>query len=98
MSNQRLEMFEGNPHYVHSKTCSNYCDYTCNGERGFTLADRLAARRYWFVGDTWKDAHGQIHEVVQVSDKGLAKLRMIHPIRTRPHTQKPIPVDWVKCK
>ena len=36
-----METFEGKPHYVHSATCPNYCDYACNGERGFELAEQI---------------------------------------------------------
>lgn len=41
----QLEMWEGRPHYLHSDDCPNYCDYACNGQKGFDLADRIAAER-----------------------------------------------------
>lgn len=28
-------------HYVHSDTCPSYCDYACNGELGFELAEKM---------------------------------------------------------
>ena len=37
-----MELFEGQPHYVHSNTCPNYCDYACNGNDGFDLAEQIA--------------------------------------------------------
>jgi hypothetical protein len=36
-----IETLEGQPLYVHSKTCPSYCDYACNGERGFDLAEQV---------------------------------------------------------
>lgn len=44
----QLEMWEGRPHYLHMANCSNYCDYACNGQRGFDVADRIAAERDLF--------------------------------------------------
>ncbi len=41
----QLEMWEGRPHYLHTADCPNYCDYACNGQRGFDVADRIAAER-----------------------------------------------------
>lgn len=41
----QLEMWEGRPHYLHMANCPNYCDYACNGQRGFDVADRIAAER-----------------------------------------------------
>lgn len=41
----QLEMWEGRPHYLHMANCPNYCDYACNGQRGFDVADRIAAQR-----------------------------------------------------
>ena len=38
---ERLELFEDKPHYLHSATCPNYCDYACNGQRGFDLAHQI---------------------------------------------------------
>lgn len=35
------ETFKGNPHCIHSPSCSNYCDYACNGESGFDLAEQV---------------------------------------------------------
>jgi hypothetical protein len=36
-----MELFEDKPHYVHSATCPNYCDYACNGQFGFDLAEQI---------------------------------------------------------
>jgi len=36
-----MELFENKPHYVHSPTCPNYCDYACNGDYGFDLAEQI---------------------------------------------------------
>lgn len=36
-----MELFEGKPHYVHSKSCPNYCDYACAGQAGFDLAEQI---------------------------------------------------------
>lgn len=32
---------EGNPNYMHSSTCRNYCEYSCNGNYGFNVADQI---------------------------------------------------------
>jgi len=32
---------EENPNYMHSSTCNNYCEYTCNGQYGFEIADQI---------------------------------------------------------
>ena len=40
-----LELFEGRPHFLHSHDCPGYCDYACNGERGFSLAAKIAKAR-----------------------------------------------------
>ena len=37
-----IETFEGRLHYVHSKTCPSFCDYACNGQAGFDLAEQVA--------------------------------------------------------
>jgi hypothetical protein len=36
-----MERLDWVPHYVHSSTCPNYCDYACNGEAGFDLAEKV---------------------------------------------------------
>ena len=36
-----MEMFLGQPHYVHSKNCPSYCDYACNHEEGFDMAEQI---------------------------------------------------------
>lgn len=41
----QLETFEGKPHFLHSDTCGGWCDYACNGQKGFDLAERIAAQR-----------------------------------------------------
>jgi hypothetical protein len=46
------------------------------------------------VGQRWVDRHGQIHKVIKVDDDGLAWIEMIEPIKTRPMSQLPIPIDW----
>ena len=38
---ESMELFEDKPHYVHSKTCPSYCDYACNGEAGFDMAEQI---------------------------------------------------------
>lgn len=35
-----MELFEEQPHFVHSKDCTVYCDYKCNSE-GFKLAEQI---------------------------------------------------------
>ena len=36
-----METFEGEPHYIHAPDCPSYCDYACNGEKGWDLASRV---------------------------------------------------------
>lgn len=36
-----IEQFEGKLHYVHTKDCPSYCDYACNGQAGFDLAEQI---------------------------------------------------------
>lgn len=36
-----METLDGVPHYVHSKDCPGYCDYACNGESGFEMAEQI---------------------------------------------------------
>jgi hypothetical protein len=43
-----VETWEGKPHYVHSKDCPSYCDYACNRDKGFDLAEQI--KKY-----LWKD-------------------------------------------
>ena len=30
---------DGKAHYLHDWDCSNYCDYACNGDEGFKMAE-----------------------------------------------------------
>lgn len=36
-----MELFEEKPHYVHAPDCPSYCDYACNGQFGFDLAEQI---------------------------------------------------------
>ena len=38
---ETMELFEGSPHYIHSKTCPGYCDYACNGDIGFEIVEQI---------------------------------------------------------
>lgn len=40
-----MELWEDEPHYVHSPSCPNYCDYACNGQFGFDLAEQIKAHQ-----------------------------------------------------
>jgi hypothetical protein len=40
MDNPLLELRDGKPHFVHSATCGNGCDYACN-PRGFEQAEEI---------------------------------------------------------
>lgn len=38
---ESCETFNGKLHYFHSKDCPSYCDYACNGNNGFDLAEQV---------------------------------------------------------
>jgi hypothetical protein len=40
IDNPLLELFLGKPHYLHSETCGNYCEYSCNPS-GFEQAEEI---------------------------------------------------------
>ncbi len=31
----------GDPNYMHSSRCQSYCEYCCNGDYGFEIADQI---------------------------------------------------------
>lgn len=37
-----LEIFKEIPHYMHSRSCGEACEYGCNGNFGFDLAEQIA--------------------------------------------------------
>lgn len=41
---------DGTPLYVHAKNCSSFCDYACNGPRGFRMIEQLGARHHGSEG------------------------------------------------
>lgn len=58
------------------------------------LENTKMSKSRWEVGDLWMTNYGQIMEVTEVRGDGIALIKMIFPIKTRAHTQKPIPEDW----
>jgi len=42
---EQLEMFEGEPHFLHSDTCPSYCDYACGDGRGVERAEAIKTIR-----------------------------------------------------
>lgn len=42
---ENLEWFEGEPNYMHSVNCPSYCDYACNGQHGFNIAEDIRELR-----------------------------------------------------
>jgi hypothetical protein len=36
-----VERLDGKFHYVHSFDCAGYCDYACNGQSGFDMAEQI---------------------------------------------------------
>ena len=38
---ESAELSEGEYNYIHAADCPNYCDYCCNGEYGFKLAEQI---------------------------------------------------------
>lgn len=56
----------------------------------------FAPAQCWAAGQIWKTEHGHLMRVEKVRADGVALIAMIAPYKTRAHTQKPIPVGWVK--
>ena len=50
----------------------------------------------WVAGQVWETEDGHLMRVERVRADGIALITMISPIKTRAHTQGPIPVGWVK--
>jgi hypothetical protein len=50
----------------------------------------------WNIDDIYKTRHNQLMKVVGIRKDGVALIEMIEPYKSRAHTQKHIPIDWIK--
>jgi hypothetical protein len=63
---------EGDPVYMHSRSCPSYCDYCCNGNRGFEIAKQIEEWEKQGQIGRLEESH-MVKQIEQIGEEALEK-------------------------